>query len=65
MKKNNAVRVVNKGGAGGGFYFLTFVGAAVYWVQASTGFGEFLVALMKAMVWPAFVMYHVLGALGM
>lgn len=66
MKKGNkSVKVINKGGACGGFYFLTFVGSAVYWAQASTGFGEFIVALLKAMVWPAFVMHRVLELLAL
>lgn len=63
--KNEKVKVISKGGACGGAYFLTFIGAAVYWVQASTGFGEFLVAILKAMVWPAFIMHRVLELLSM
>ncbi len=58
-------KVVHDHGAWGGSYFLTFVGAAVYWAQASTGFGEFVVALLKAMVWPAFVMHRVLELLAL
>lgn len=58
------VKVVNPG-PWGFVYFLTFVGAAVYWVQLSTGFGEFIVAILKASVWPAFVMHQALGLLGM
>ena len=65
MKNGKTVKVINKGGACGGVYFLTFIGAAVYWAQASTGFGEFLVAVLKAAVWPAFIMHRVLGLLGM
>lgn len=58
------VKVENPGPLGF-IYFLTFIGAAVYWVQLSSGFGEFLVAVMKAVVWPAFVMHQALGLLGM
>ena len=58
-------KVVHDHGASGGFYFLCWVGAAVYWVQASSGFGEFIVALLKACVWPAFVIYEVLARLGL
>ena len=65
MKNNKTVKVINKGGACGGAYFLTFVGSAVYWVQQAAGFGEFLVALLKAMVWPAFVMHRILELLSM
>jgi hypothetical protein len=49
------------GGAGGGaVYGLGLIGAAVYYIQESTGFGEFLVACLKALVWPAFVVYDLL-----
>ncbi len=65
MAKNKTIKVMNKGGACGGVYFLTVIGAAVYWAQLSTGFGEFILALLKAMVWPAFVMHRVLELLSM
>ncbi len=51
-----------KGSTGGGdaFYCLGLLGAAVYYVQQANGFGEVLVALLKALVWPAFFVYDVL-----
>lgn len=60
-----STKIVHDNGAWGGAYFLTFIGAAVYWVQASEGFGGFIVALLKAMVWPAFVMHRVLELLSL
>ena len=52
---------VNQSGAGGGAaYFLGMIGAAVYWIQAASGFWEVIVALLKALVWPAFVVYDIL-----
>ena len=65
MAGNKSVKVINKGGAWGGAYFLTVIGSAVYWAQLSTGFGEFVVAMLKACVWPAFVMHRVLELLSM
>lgn len=59
------VKVINKGGPLGGAYCLTFIGAAVYFVQQAQGFGEFLVAILKALVWPAFVMHRVLELLNL
>ncbi len=47
-------------GGGGAVYGLGLIGAAVYYIQESTGFGEFLVACLKALVWPAFVVYDLL-----
>lgn len=64
MVKDKSVKVINKGGGPfGGVYFLTIIGAAVYFVQNSVGFWGFILALLKALVWPAFVTYHVLGLL--
>ncbi|MBN2176837.1 MAG: hypothetical protein JW722_04185 [Demequinaceae bacterium] len=54
-------KAARAGGAGGGaVYGLGLIGAAVYYIQESTGFGEFLVACLKAIVWPAFVVYDLL-----
>ena len=49
-----------------GFVFLlAYVGAAIYFVQQSSGgFWVVVLALLKAAVWPAYVMYHVLHLLG-
>jgi len=44
-----------------GVYFLGFIGAAVYYLQQSTGFWNGVLALLKAMVWPAFLVYKLLG----
>lgn len=54
----NKVKVIHKGGPAGAA-FLTFIGAAVYFVQQAHGFGEFLVAILKASVWPAFFIHRV------
>jgi hypothetical protein len=54
------VKVVKKGGAGGA-YFLAMIGAAVYYLHTTTGFWPSIVALLKAVVWPAFLVYHLLG----
>lgn len=42
------------------FFVLTYIGAAVYFVKVSVGFWGFIGALLKAAVWPAVVIYHVL-----
>lgn len=48
--------------SGGNFcaYFLGMVGGAWFWVSQANGFGEVIVALLKALVWPAFFVYDVL-----
>jgi len=45
-------------------YCLGLIGAGVYFVQQANGFGEIVVALLKALVWPAFVIYDLLKFLG-
>ncbi len=53
------------GNAGGGaVYGLGLIGAAVYYIQQASGFGEFLVACLKALIWPVFVVYDLLEHMG-
>jgi len=46
-----------KSGCGGCAYFLGFLGAAVYYVQTTTGFWGTILGLLKALVWPAMLVY--------
>jgi hypothetical protein len=64
-KNNKSTKVIKQGGDGmfGVTYFLGVIGAAIYFVQLSAGVGGFILALLKALVWPAFVVYEVLGIL--
>lgn len=57
MAKAKPVKVINRGGPGG-IYFLIFIGAAIYFVQHSHGFWGFVLALLKACVWPAFLAHR-------
>lgn len=61
--EKNVVKVVNKGGPVGGVLFMAWVGAIVYFVQNSEGFGGFILAILKACVWPAYVVHSVLKLL--
>ena len=40
-----------------GAYGLGFIGAAVYFIQHATSFGMGVVGFLKALVWPAFLVY--------
>ena len=51
------------GGMATGGYGLAFIGAAVYFIQQAHTASEVLVGLLKAIVWPALVVYHLLGFL--
>jgi hypothetical protein len=48
------------GAAFGGIYFLGFIGAAVYYIQESSGFWAGVLGFLKALVWPAFLVYELL-----
>ncbi len=50
---------------GGGAYFLSFIGAVVYFLQHATGFWNGVLGILKACVWPAIAVYHLFGHLGM
>jgi hypothetical protein len=46
-------------------FFLAYIGAAVYFVSESNGsFWGVILGLLEAIVWPAYVVYHVLVLLG-
>lgn len=52
------------GAASGGFaYFLALIGALVFFWQQADSFGEYVVAILKSLVWPAFLVYEVFTAL--
>lgn len=59
--KNN----VNSGGMLGGAYFVTIVGAAIYFLQNAASFWGGVLGILKAFVWPAFVTYKVLELLNL
>lgn len=62
---NRTVKVIDRAGPTGFIFFLAYVGAAIYFIQQSTGgLWEVILALLKAIVWPVFVIYHVLQNLG-
>ena len=59
--EKNFIKIDNKkDGATGFAMFLSFIGAAVYFVNQVDGFWNIIVALMKAAVWPAILVYNLL-----
>jgi hypothetical protein len=54
----------NESASGGALYGLGMIGAAVYYISTATGFINGLMGFLKAMVWPAFLVYEALKALG-
>lgn len=65
MKKKKTKKKNQCTGAGGAVYGIGLVGAAVYYVQQATSLGEGLLGLLKALAWPALLIYKVFGLLGM
>lgn len=58
-KKSGKHHSTNSGTAGA-LYFVGFIGALVYWMQAAVGFGAVCTGLLKALVWPAYIVYKLL-----
>ena len=48
----------------GGSYFLGFIGAVIYYISTATGFWNGVLGVLKALVWPAFLVFEVLKFLG-
>lgn len=69
MKKDffvscNTDKNCNSCGCGGIAYFLGVLGAAVYYIQTTSGFWNGVVGVLKALVWPAFLIHKLLGFIG-
>ena len=50
-------------GVGDAVYGVGLIGAVVWFWGQATGFGEHLVGVLKAFVWPAFLVYDAFRAL--
>jgi hypothetical protein len=48
----------------GAVYGLGFVGAAIYYISNATGFWMGALGVLKALVWPAFLVYEMLKLVG-
>jgi len=46
--------------SGGGIYCVGFIGAAVYYISTATGFWMGVWGIIKALVWPAFLVFQLL-----
>jgi|TARA_Y100000310_G_C20631820_1_gene789060 hypothetical protein len=52
-------------GSGGVVYGLGFIGALVYYISNATSFWMGVLGILKAIVWPAFLVYELMKFLGM
>lgn len=48
-----------------GIYSLGFIGALIYYVSTATGFWMGVLGVLKAIVWPAYLVYALMKLLGM
>ncbi|MCA9485534.1 MAG: hypothetical protein KC506_01685 [Nanoarchaeota archaeon] len=51
-------------GCGGCGYFLGFLGAAIYYISTTNGFWAGVLGVLKAAVWPAFLVFELLKFIG-
>jgi hypothetical protein len=49
---------IHEGSASGAVYGLGFIGAAVYFISHATTFWMGVLGFLKAIVWPAFLVYE-------
>ena len=49
-----------RAGGGNAVYGLGLIGALVYYIQHAHGFWPVVLGILKALVWPAFVIYVLL-----
>ena len=52
-------------GIAGAAYFMGFIAAAIYYIQNAASFGIGVLGFLKALVWPAFLVYNLLEFLNM
>lgn len=55
----------DSGGCSGAIYVLGFIGAAIYYISTSNSFWMGVLGILKAIVWPAFLVFELMKYLGM
>lgn len=60
MPDRNRIRATDRGG-GDAVYALGLIGALVYYLGEADGFWPGVVGVLKALVWPAFLVHQLLG----
>jgi hypothetical protein len=56
---------MSKSGGFMGAYGLGFIGALVYYIRTAATFGAGVLGFLKALVWPAFLVYKLMAFLKM
>lgn len=55
---------INQGAPSGAVYGLGLIGAAIYFISQATTFWLGVLGFLKALAWPAFMVYEALKLLG-
>ena len=55
---------IQNGGTSSAVYGLGLIGAAIYFISTATRFWMGVLGFLKAIVWPAFLVYEALKAIG-
>jgi hypothetical protein len=64
LKENIMVKEIQKGAPAGAVYGLGFIGAAIYFISHATSFWIGVLGILKAIVWPVFIVYEAFKHLG-
>ena len=64
MAEKNITINKYKSRSGGAIYGLGFIGAAVYYFSHATTFLMVVLGFLKALVWPAFLVFEILKYVG-
>ncbi|MGZ8511626.1 MAG: hypothetical protein ACXWWA_14665 [Chitinophagaceae bacterium] len=57
-------KVIHHSNSSNAVYGLGFIGAAIYFIMQATGFWMGVLGFLKALVWPAILVYEALKQLG-
>ena len=57
-------KLIHHSSSSNAVYGLGFIGAAIYYIMQATGFWMGVLGFLKALVWPAFLVYEALKKLG-
>lgn len=65
MSEKTKIKVDGGAGQLGFIFFMAYVGAAVYFIDKSSGaFLDVIWSLIQAIAWPAFLVFHAMQGLG-
>jgi len=64
IKDKNMKREIQQSAPSGAVYGLGLIGAAIYFISHATSFWIGVLGLLKAIVWPAYLVYEALKSLG-